>query len=83
MKFIVLYVAGIGAASGQDRLDSLLGKGGAGVQLYLQAEMRRGLQWQYGLVIAGCDARNMPVKVGHSMHLCIPALLPASRQGLH
>ncbi|BDA50233.1 probable mediator of RNA polymerase II transcription subunit 14 at N-terminal half [Coccomyxa sp. Obi] len=49
--------------SGQDHMDALLGKGGAGVQLYLQAEMCRGLQWRYGLVIAGCDARNMPVKV--------------------
>lgn len=52
--------------SGQDHMDALLGKGGAGVQLYLQAEMCRGLQWRYGLVVAGCDARNMPVKVSLS-----------------
>ncbi|CAL8465259.1 g4794 [Coccomyxa elongata] len=50
-------------ASGHDHMDALLGKGGTGVQLYLQAEMCRGLQWRYGLVIVGCDARNMPVKV--------------------
>ncbi|KAK9903582.1 hypothetical protein WJX75_009266 [Coccomyxa subellipsoidea] len=56
---------GFEGASRQDRLDSLLGKGGAGVQLYLQAEMCRGLQWRYSLVIAGCDAQNMPVKVLH------------------
>lgn len=62
------YGAGVEGASRQDRLDSLLGKGGAGVQLYLQAEMCRGLQWRYSLVIAGCDAQNMPVKVVHPPH---------------
>ncbi|EIE23245.1 hypothetical protein COCSUDRAFT_63601 [Coccomyxa subellipsoidea C-169] len=56
-------LAGAEGASRQDRLLRLLGKGGAGVQLYLQAEMCRGLQWRYGLVFASCDARNTPVKV--------------------
>lgn len=49
--------------AGQERVDSLLGEGGCGMQLYLQAEMCRGLQWRYSLVVAGCNARNMPLKV--------------------
>ncbi len=68
MHDLGLCDAGAEGASRQDRLNSLFGKKGAGVQLYLQAEMCRGLQWRYGLVFAGCDARNTPVKVGRPHH---------------
>jgi hypothetical protein len=43
--------------------DNTLGQGITGVRFFLHAEMCQGLRWQYSLLTAGCNTRNLPVKV--------------------